>query len=333
MGRLAIVFAVIALISATLRIVTPQRIVAAAARAANAPERFQRAVWRGLRARYEATPALAPSGELMDFPRASQYNPEWLMSAISGAANPLWMAEWLTADRPETRHESARPRLWPSRLIHLSASRIRRPGLGRRSMVQCRRKRAAHPGRRQEDGIFPIHADARALPFAPGFFDAILSFDSFIYYGTDDLYLNYLGRFLKPGGVLAIAGAGLTREFEDRCPEHLANWWTPDMWCLHSAAWWRRHWQRTGIVNVEFAETMPEGWRVWLDWHRIIAPDNKPEIEALEADAGRFLGYVRVAARRTDLSLTEPLVTIPAHYTAKPLLTQPTTGTQISTTP
>jgi len=36
-----------------------------------------------------------------------------------------------------------------------------------------------------EDGIFPIHADARALPFAAEFFDAITFMDSFVYWGTD----------------------------------------------------------------------------------------------------------------------------------------------------
>ena len=41
-----------------------------------------------------------------------------------------------------------------------------------------------------EDGVFPLHADARSLPFAGEFFDAIVSLDSFVYYGTDDLYLN-----------------------------------------------------------------------------------------------------------------------------------------------
>jgi cyclopropane fatty-acyl-phospholipid synthase-like methyltransferase len=54
-----------------------------------------------------------------------------------------------------------------------------------------------------EDGVFPIHADARSLPFGPEFFDAIVSIDSFYYYGTDDLYLNYLARFVKPGGRVA----------------------------------------------------------------------------------------------------------------------------------
>ena len=58
-----------------------------------------------------------------------------------------------------------------------------------------------------DDGVFPIHADARSLPFATEFFDAVVSIDSFVYYGTDDLYLNYLVRFLKPGGSLVACGS------------------------------------------------------------------------------------------------------------------------------
>ena len=37
-----------------------------------------------------------------------------------------------------------------------------------------------------DDGVFPISAEARSLPFPPGFFDAIVSIDSCPYYGTDD---------------------------------------------------------------------------------------------------------------------------------------------------
>ncbi len=114
-----------------------------------------------------------------------------------------------------------------------------------------------------EDGVFPIHADARSLPFAAGFFDAIVSIDSFFYYGTDELYLNYLARFVKPGGRIGIAGAGLMREM-DVIPVHLLReWWTADMACLHSAAWWARHWGRTGILDIEVTDTLPDGWRLW----------------------------------------------------------------------
>ena len=77
------------------------------------------------------------------------------------------------------------------------------------------------------------------------------------------------------------------------------------MWCLHSAAWWRRHWERTGIVDIEMADTharrLASGGS---DWHRAIAPDNAAEIAALEADRGRYLGYVRVVGRRTDKELS-----------------------------
>ena len=149
-----------------------------------------------------------------------------------------------------------------------------------------------------EDGVFPIHADARSLPFATEFFDAIVSIDSFYYYGTDDLYLNCLARFVKPGGQIGTAGAGLVREIEGSLPEHLRQWWTQDLWGFHSPSWWRRHWERTGIMDIDVADTMPDGWQRWLDWHRVVAPDNEAEIKALEADRGSYLGYVRVVGRR-----------------------------------
>jgi SAM-dependent methyltransferase len=159
-------------------------------------------------------------------------------------------------------------------------------------MVQRLREHTTNPGCwRRGWWRFPIHADARSLPFATEFFDAIVSIDSFCYYGTDDLYLNYLARFVRPGGHVGMAGAGLVREIEGPLPEHLCEWWTQDLWCFHSPSWWRWHWERTGIVDIDVADTMPDGWQRWLDWHRVVAPDNELEIETLEADRGSCLGY------------------------------------------
>jgi SAM-dependent methyltransferase len=173
-------------------------------------------------------------------------------------------------------------------------------------------------------GVFPIHADARALPFASEFFDAVVSIDSFIYYGTDDLYLGNLARFVRPGGLVGIAGAGLVEEFDGPVPDHLKEWWTQDLWCLHSADWWRRHWARTGIVQVERADSMLDGWKFWRDWHLTIAPDNRVEVEALEADHGRNLTYVRVVGRRQgEVELHDPIVSVPSSYTKQPLLRDP----------
>ena len=70
------------------------------------------------------------------------------------------------------------------------------------------------------------------------------------------------------------------------------------MCCLHSAGWWRRHWERTGIMDIDLADNLPDGWQLWRDWQMVIAPDNAAEIQALDADRGRYLGYVRLVGRR-----------------------------------
>jgi cyclopropane fatty-acyl-phospholipid synthase-like methyltransferase len=171
------------------------------------------------------------------------------------------------------------------------------------------------------DGVYPIRADARSLPFATEFFDAVVSIASFVYYGTDDLYLRYLARFVRPGGVVGIAGEGLMQEFGEQVPGHLHEWWEPSMCCLHSASWWRRHWERSGAVTVDLADHMPEGVEAWLAWQQVVCPENSTEIKALQADGGRYLGYVRVVGhRRADAHLDDPIVSIPAQYIEKPLM-------------
>ena len=256
------------------------------------------------------------------FPRSSKYHPEWIMASASGGANALWLTEWLAAAlnlQPGMRVlDLGCGRASSSILLHREFGvQVWATDLWFSTSENLQRIRDAGV----EGGVFPLHADARALPFATEFFDAVVSIDSFVYYGTDDLYLRYLARFLRPGGALGIAGAGLMQEIEDRVPDHLQEWWEPSLWCLHSAPWWRRHWERSGIMAVELADTMPEGWQAWLEWQRTICPDNHTEIKAVEADRGTYLGYVRlVSRRRVEAHLEEPMVSIPAQYTKKPLL-------------
>jgi len=74
-------------------------------------------------------------------------------------------------------------------------------------------------------------------------------------------------------------------------------------------------------VDIEVADTMPDGWQRWLDWHRAIAPNNREEIQALETDQGRYLGYVRmVGRRRMDAQLRDVNVSVPVEYKKAPLL-------------
>src|SRR5688572_3670358 len=170
------------------------------------------------------------------FPRASRYHPDWVMASVSGGANPLWLTEWLTEAL------DLRPGM---RVLDLGCGRALSSVFLRREFgVQVwaadlwfspsenfQRARDAGVG----DGVFPVRADARSLPFPEEFFDAIVSIDSFMYYGTDDMYLNYLARFVRPGGPVGIALAGFLAEIDDPVPAHLAEWWAADMaFSLHS---------------------------------------------------------------------------------------------------
>jgi hypothetical protein len=74
-------------------------------------------------------------------------------------------------------------------------------------------------------------------------------------------------------------------------------------------------------MDIELADTMPDGWQLWLDWHKVLAPDNQVEIKALEADRGRYLGYVRLVGRRQgSVKLADQIESLPEQYTKKPLL-------------
>jgi SAM-dependent methyltransferase len=261
------------------------------------------------------------------FPRSSEYHPEWIEENVSGGANSLWLTEWLTSAmelKPGMRvldlgcgkacssiflRREFGVQVWATDLWTNPSGNLRRIG-----------------DAGFEDSVFPLHTDARALPFAGEFFDAVVCVDAFYYFGTDDLYLNYLAHFVKPGGQIGVAGAGLVQEIELAVPEHLREFWTQDVWCLHSAAWLRRHWERTGIVDISAADTMPDGWRVWLDWHRAVAPDNHTEINALEADQGEYIGYIRVVGRRRpevkfeEYAWPATMKCSPCEHNRKPLL-------------
>jgi cyclopropane fatty-acyl-phospholipid synthase-like methyltransferase len=261
------------------------------------------------------------------FPRSWRYHPEWVASNASGGANSLWLTEWLATAL------ELKPGL---RVLDLGCGRAASSIFLRREFdVQVwatdlwfsaseNIQRIRDTG--VEEGVFPLHADARSLPFAAEFFDAIVCIDAFSYFGTDDLYLNYLAQFVKPGGPIGIAGAGLAQEIAGPVPEHLRAFWSQDFWCLHSAAWWRRHWERTGLLEITVAEAMQEGWRVWLDWQKTAFPDNFTEIKALEADQGEYLAYVRVIGRRQrdvklqDYCWPDALKSATPQYTKKPLL-------------
>jgi cyclopropane fatty-acyl-phospholipid synthase-like methyltransferase len=245
------------------------------------------------------------------FPLSTKYDPHWVVENQMGPS-ALWLTEWL-CERMELR--------LGMRVLDMGCGKaMSSVFLAKEFGVQVwandlwisatdNWKRIREAG--VEDRVFPIHAEAHALPYAEEFFDAIVCIDSYTYYGTDDVCLASFVKLVKRGGRIGIVVPALMRDFEDgEVPAHLTRrqssggtfWDSSHCFSFHTAEWWRRHWHHTGLVGVEVADVLDDGWRHWLQWDRAImaagANHFPSDAEALEADQGRYIGFVRMVARR-----------------------------------
>jgi cyclopropane fatty-acyl-phospholipid synthase-like methyltransferase len=242
---------------------------------------------------------------LPDYPRSARYDAVWVVENMMGP-NPLWLTEWLCE----------RIQLTPGmRVLDLGCGRaLTSIFLAREfdvSVVACdlwipareNWKRIEEAG--ESARVVPIHAEARALPFADDYFDAILSIDAYHYFGTDDRFLAEVMRFLGPTGQLGIVVPGFRDELGSAPPQWLGPYWEPDFCTLHSAEWWKRHWEKTGLVDVAEVDVLANGAKQWLAWSEAvddwaIANGREPfkhETEMLRADKDETLCFVRVVAR------------------------------------
>jgi len=239
--------------------------------------------------------------ESKQFPHSNKYDPHWIISNQMGL-NPLWLTEWLCEKMPLTSN---------MRVLDLGCGKaLSSIFLAKEYGVQVwatdlwikptdNYLRIWQAG--VEDRVFPIHADARNLPFAEGYFDAILCTDAYIYFGTDDLYLDYLHQFVKPGGKIGITVPGFIRELNGKLPEHLLPFWAQECWTWHTVDWWRWHWERTELVDDISVDVLPDGWKLWLQWKKARArvegesPSLMSDIQVLETDQGKYMGFIRMA--------------------------------------
>ncbi|MEJ1967626.1 MAG: methyltransferase domain-containing protein [Rhizomicrobium sp.] len=239
------------------------------------------------------------------FPRSSRYDGRWIVDNMMGP-HVLWLAEHLSEAL------DLRPGM---RVLDLGCGKaISSIFLAKEFGVQVvaadlwiapaeNARRIAAAG--IADRVLPVHAEAHALPFAPESFDAIVSLDAYQYFGTDDLYLGTILKFLKPGGRLGIVVPGLAHEI-DAVPAHLKPWWEWDFCCFHAPDWWHRHWAKTGLAAVETADWMDDGHALWLEWCTIAAPlaegfhktSSVDGAAMLTADTQKLFGFTRVVARR-----------------------------------
>ena len=148
--------------------------------------------------------------------------------------------------------------------------------------------------------VIPLKADATELPFAHGFFDAVVSVDSYNYFGRDPGYLGeHLLPLVKRGGKLLFAIPGMACDCHDDPPTCLLASWTPEQLdYMHDLSWWRSNIEQTEDAEILDMREMACTREAWADW---VECDNEyaaGDRAAVEAGALDHLSTIAVRLRR-----------------------------------
>ena len=153
-----------------------------------------------------------------------------------------------------------------------------------------------------DEQIVPVKADAEALPFEKEFFDAVVSTDSYNYFGRDPDYLDQkLLPFIKNGGYIYITVPGMKKDCHDDLPKELLLSWTPEqLEYLHDAAYWQRIVSRCSGAEIITVEEMESNENVWADW---LEQENEYAVgdrKAMEAGGGKYLNFIKIVMRKKN---------------------------------
>ena len=148
--------------------------------------------------------------------------------------------------------------------------------------------------------IIPVKADATALPFEKEFFDAVVTTDSYNYFGRDESYLDEkLLPFVKRGGYIYIAIPGMKKDCHQNLPKELLLSWTPEQLdYMRDVDYWRKTVGKSKDSEIIEVSEMESNEEVWADW---LKQDNEYAIgdrKSMEAGGGKYLNFIKIVLRK-----------------------------------
>jgi len=151
-----------------------------------------------------------------------------------------------------------------------------------------------------EEHISAVKADAMALPFEKDFFDAVVSVDSYNYFGRDPSFLGEkLLPFVKKDGYIYIAIPGMKKDCHGSLPDELLLSWNEEqMDFMHDTTYWRNLIEATSGIEIISLREMRSNKEVWDDW---LKQDNEYAVgdrKSMEAGAGKYLNFIQIIIKK-----------------------------------
>ncbi len=148
--------------------------------------------------------------------------------------------------------------------------------------------------------IIPVKADAEDLPFEKNFFDAVVSTDSYNYFGRNEHYLDdKLLPFVKSGGYIYIAIPGMKKDCHNNLPKELLLSWTPEQLdYMHDVDYWTGMVSKSKNAQVISVKEMESNEEVWADW---LKQENEYAVgdrKSMEAGGGKYLNFISIVLQK-----------------------------------
>jgi len=130
-----------------------------------------------------------------------------------------------------------------------------------------------------EDAVIPLRAEGHALPFAEGYFDAVICIDAYHFFGCDPEYLDaHIVPLVKPGGFIAAAIAG----------------------------WWAELWKQSTRAAVRDAFSLRSHKAAWEDWLQCDNPYAQRDADMMEKAGWRYFDSIGIIATVSPAACSEP---------------------------
>ena len=151
-----------------------------------------------------------------------------------------------------------------------------------------------------KDEIIAFKADAENLDFDKNFFDAVVSTDSYNYFGRNEKYLDEkLLPYVKNGGYIYISIPGMKKDCHDNLPKELLLSWTPEqLEYMHDVEYWKNivsQCKGADVIEVSEMESNDEVWADWLKQENEYAVDDR---KSMEAGGGKYLNFIKIVLQK-----------------------------------
>lgn len=145
-----------------------------------------------------------------------------------------------------------------------------------------------------ENSIIPLNCNANELPFANEYFDAVISVDSYHYFGNNNTFFDEkIKPLIKPNGQVLIAFPSMKQDYTKNIPQEMQPFWEEEalqMW--QSTNWWKDNFSKE-LKNMKIQEMQcyNQSWQDWLQTDNEYAITDR---DMFNTDNGRYMNLISI---------------------------------------